>query len=342
MATVLAVGGAGYIGSHTTAALIEKGYDVVVIDDLSNSSQSVLQGIGEICGKTPQFIHADMRDTKTINNAINGIKIDFAILLAGVKSVPSSIANPIDYYSINVGGAADIMSCLRHNGIFDVVFSSSATVYSESASQPVAEDSPLGAINPYGETKLAIERMLDWTAASDPRWRIISLRYFNPVGAHPTGKIGENPRQPPTNLFPLIGQAALGQRDALEVYGGDYPTPDGSGVRDFIHVVDLAEAHVAAVEAMAGIATGRNTKINVGTGAGISVLEVLHLWGDVVGRTIPHRVVARREGDLAVCLADPDRARGLLGWKARFSHRDMCRDHWNFQRRHASAQQASA
>lgn len=336
MKTILAVGGAGYIGSHVTACLLDRGHRVIVLDDLSNSSPLVLKAVERLCGRAPGFIHADMRDTATVARALDGETIDAVILLGGLKSVSESVRNPLDYFRTNVGGAADLLTLMRDRGVFNVIFSSSATVYAQAAEQPVTEASPLGAINPYGETKLTIERMLDWTAASDPRWRIISLRYFNPVGAHPSGEIGEHPMQPPTNLFPIIARTAAGLRDVVEVYGDDYPTPDGSGVRDYVHVMDLAQAHVAAVEALPRASAGENLKINIGTGSGVSVLDVLKLWEEAVGRPIPHRITGRRAGDLAICLADPSRAADFLGWRSTFNHRDMCRDHWNFQRLHPS------
>ena len=341
MKTILTVGGAGYIGSHVTLALLERGHEVVVLDDLSNSSPLALKAVEDLAGRAIRFIHADMRDISSVGLQVAQAGIDAVILLGGLKSVSQSIASPLDYFRTNVGGAAEVLAYLSRHGVFDVVFSSSATVYAQSADQPVTETSPLGAINPYGDTKLTIEKMLDWTAASDSRWRIISLRYFNPVGAHPSGRIGENPVQPPTNLFPIVAKVAGGQAEIVEVFGNDYDTSDGSGVRDYVHVMDLADAHVAAIDALPQIAAGSNTKINIGTGRGISVLEVLKLWEDTVGHSIARRIVGRRAGDLPICLADAGEAARLLGWRARYGHSDMCRDHWRFHRLHPQGYQAA-
>lgn len=331
MSTILAVGGAGYIGTHVSLALLEAGHDVIVLDDLSTSRREGLRRVERLAGRRLVFRQADMADPVAVAAALEGLQPDGVILLAGLKSVSGSVAEPLTYFRINVGGAATILTWAEGRGIRNFVFSSSATVYSPLATSPIREDAPQGPINPYGETKLAIERMLDGCAASGKGWKIASLRYFNPVGAHASGLIGENPLDTPANLFPLIAQVAGRRRQQIDIFGGDYPTRDGTGVRDFIHIEDLARAHVAALDYLERGGDDVHQPINIGTGTGASVQECLDIWAEVVGHPIPARIVGRRVGDLAESYADPSLAHDLLSWRARHDLRRMCEDHWRFQ-----------
>lgn len=331
MSTVLAVGGAGYIGTHVSLALLEAGHDVIVLDDLSNSRPEGLRRVERLAGRGLTFRQADMTDAHAVETALGDLQPDSIVLLAGLKSVGDSTTDPLTYFRVNVGGAATILTWAERRGVRDLVFSSSATVYSPAAASPVSEAAPQGPINPYGETKLAIERMLDGCAASGAGWRLVSLRYFNPVGAHVSGLIGENPLGTPTNLFPLIAQVAGRRRQQIDIFGGDYPTRDGTGVRDFIHIEDLAQAHVAALAYLPKGGVDFHRPINVGTGAGASVQECLDVWAEVVGHPIPARVVGRRPGDLAESYADATLAHDLLSWRARHDLKRMCEDHWRFQ-----------
>ncbi len=326
---VLLTGAAGYIGSHTWLALWEAGYEVVGLDNHVNSSPRVLPRLAQIGGRTPDFVHADVCDAAALDALFASQRIDAVVHFAALKAVGDSVAQPIAYWRNNVGGLATLADTMQRHGCRTLVFSSSATVYGTPEALPIPEDAPLAATNPYGQTKLAGERLLGDLQASDPAWSIGILRYFNPVGAHASGLIGEDPRGTPNNLMPYITQVAVGRRDALQVFGGDWPTPDGTGVRDYIHVVDLAEGHVAA---LAHLQDGKGSLIvNLGTGAGTSVLQLVRAFEQAAGRTVPYRVVARRAGDIAACWADPARAAAVLGWRATRGIDAMCADAWRWQ-----------
>jgi UDP-glucose 4-epimerase len=331
---ILVTGGAGFIGSHTVVELLQAGHGVIVVDNLSNSSPVALERIAEIAGRVPAFARVDIRDQEGLAKVFAEHRPEAVIHFAGLKAVGESVAKPLSYYQNNVGGTATLCEVMAAAGVKRLVFSSSATVYGDSAALPIREDLPLGATNPYGRSKLMIEEMLRDLHASDPAWRIAILRYFNPAGAHPSGRIGENPRGIPNNLFPFITQVAVGKRDRLSVFGGDYPTPDGTGVRDYIHVVDLALGHLSALERLArgpGLVT-----CNLGTGRGYSVLEMINSFERASGRPIPYDIVARRPGDIPACYADPSLAESELGWKATRSLEEMCADGWRWQKRNPS------
>jgi UDP-glucose 4-epimerase len=327
---VLVTGGAGYIGSHTCVELMQAGHEVVIFDNLCNSHRAVIGRISKIVGKTPEFAKADVRDLGALREAFARHRFDAVIHFAGLKAVGESVEKPIEYYDNNVQGALTLCRAMAEARVGMLVFSSSATVYGSVSSVPIREDAPLGPTNPYGHSKLMVERILEDLAASDPAaWRIALLRYFNPAGAHPSGLIGEDPQGIPNNLMPNIAQVAVGVRDRLRVFGSDYPTRDGTGVRDYIHVVDLARGHLAALETMQR--EQRGFTVNLGTGRGISVLEAVSAFERASGRSIPFERVARRAGDVAECYADPTLAQKLLGWKAGCSLDDMCRDAWRWQ-----------
>ena len=327
---VLVTGGAGYIGSHTCVELMQVGHEVVIFDNLCNSHSAVLGRIARIVGKTPEFAKADVRDLGTLRDAFARHRFDAVIHFAGRKAVGESVEKPIEYYENNVQGALTLCRVMAEAGVGMLVFSSSATVYGDPASVPIREDAQLAPTNPYGRSKLMVERILQDLAASDPdTWRIALLRYFNPAGAHPSGLMGEDPQGIPNNLMPFVAQVAVGIRDRLRVFGSDYPTRDGTGVRDYIHVVDLARGHLAALESMQR--EKRGVTVNLGTGRGISVLEAVSAFERESGRPIPFERVARRPGDVAECYADPTLAQKTLGWKAVYSLEDMCRDSWRWQ-----------
>jgi UDP-glucose 4-epimerase len=327
---VLVTGGTGYIGSHACVELIQAGHDVVVFDNLCNSHAAVLERIGRITGKRPDFVKGDVRDTNALHGIFGRYRFDAVIHFAGLKAVGESVEKPIEYYDNNVQGALSLCRAMAGAGVGALVFSSSATVYGNTASVPIREDAALGPTSPYGHSKWMVERILEDLSASQPgAWRIALLRYFNPVGAHPSGQIGEDPQGVPNNLMPNITQVASGIRDRLRVFGSDYPTRDGTGVRDFIHVVDLARGHIAALETMKR--ERRGFTVNLGTGRGISVLEAVHAFERASGRTIPIERVARRAGDIAESYADPSLAQSMLGWKAAYGLDDMCRDAWRWQ-----------
>lgn len=333
--TILVTGGAGYIGSHACVELAAAGYRLVVIDNLCNADASVLGRLEEITGQAIPFHHADIRDRSALDAIFRSHDIGAVMHFAGLKAVGESVAKPIEYYDNNVSGSLVLFDAMRAHGVKTLVFSSSATVYGEAKEMPIREDFPIGATNPYGRSKLIIEEMLRDIAVSDPGWRIALLRYFNPVGAHASGLIGEAPSGIPNNLMPYICQVAAGIRSELSVFGNDYPTHDGTGVRDFIHVVDLARGHLAAIRAIAardGVLT-----CNLGTGSGYSVLDLVHAFERVNAVRIPHRIVARRPGDVAVCYADPGYAREALGWKAELGLEAMVRDAWRWQQRCSEA-----
>ncbi len=327
--TVLVTGAAGYIGSHTCVELLEAGYAVVALDNLCNSSPEALHRVERITGKSISFHLADVRERMAVDQVLREHRIDACIHFAGLKAVGESVALPLDYFENNVAGSVTLLQALGTAGVKRFLFSSSATVYGDPASVPVEESARLSVTNPYGRSKLMVEQVLEDLSRSDPAWAIGVLRYFNPVGAHPSGMIGENPRGVPNNLMPFIAQVAVGRRERLSVFGNDYPTPDGTGVRDYIHVVDLARGHVAALNALIRNADGFT--VNLGTGRGYSVLEMVRAFEEASGRAIPYEITTRRPGDIAVCYANPTRARELLDWQARLGLEQMCADHWRWQ-----------
>lgn len=330
MRNILVTGGAGYIGSHSVLTLREAGFRPIIIDDLSNSSPVAVDRIRELAGDPDlPFIHADVRDQQVLDRIFQSFDIHAVIHFAGLKAVGESVAEPLSYFSTNLGSTLVLLEVMRRHRCHRLVFSSSATVYGSPEVLPIPEDHPLRATNPYGRTKLFIEDILRDLAASDKLWRIALLRYFNPVGAHPSGKIGESPLGPPNNLFPCITQAMTSERPELAVFGTDYPTPDGSGVRDYIHVTDLARGHVAALGNIDGLQGA--VPINLGTGNGYSVLEVICMFEEISGRLIPWTPHPRRPGDVAECYAHAGEAERVFGWTARSSLRDMCQDSWNWQ-----------
>lgn len=326
--SVLVTGGAGYIGSHTVVALHEAGRDVVILDNLSNSSAAAVDAVRALTSPDLAFIEADAADRESVGRTIVDHGVDEVVHFAAFKSVEESVERPLAYYDNNVGSTIGVVEAMLEYGVSRLVFSSSCTVYGEPASVPVTEASPTGAANPYGRTKLICEQLLADVAAGSAL-DVMLLRYFNPVGAHPSGTIGEDPNGIPTNLVPLLMHVAIGRRDRLDVFGGDYDTPDGSAVRDYIHVVDLADGHVAALDAL-GAHPGC-TAVNLGTGVGHTVLEVVAAAGEVVGTPVAHEVVGRRPGDIARIWADPTLASEILGWRAIRSLNDMLSDHWRWQ-----------
>lgn len=330
--TILVTGGAGYIGSHTAVALLEAGYDCVIVDNLDNSSERALDGVEAIAGRRPDFVRADVADRVAMRDVFAGYDIDGVIHFAGLKAVGESVADPLRYYDVNLGSTLALVEAMQAAGVTTIVFSSSATVYAAEAVAPLQEHAPTGAVNPYGRTKHMIEQILTDIAAADPTWRVGLLRYFNPVGAHPSGHIGEDPRGIPNNLMPFVMQVAVGKLPELAVFGGDYDTPDGTAIRDYIHVVDLARGHLAALRRLQ-VVGGRHVW-NLGTGRGTSVLEIVAAAERAVGHRIAHRIVGRRAGDLAVVYADTAKAREELGWSAECTIDNMCADHWNWQSTH--------
>lgn len=326
---VLVTGGAGYIGSHTVLTLLEHGHDVEVVDDLSNSSPEALRRVAELAGRDPVLHEVDLLDEARLTGVVVGARPDAVIHFAGLKAVGESVAQPERYYRTNVGGTLNLVRAMEAADCRTVAFSSSATVYGLVTDVPIGEDAPLGATNPYGWTKLVNEQVLRDVAVADPRWSVALLRYFNPVGAHESGRIGEDPTGVPNNLVPYIAQVAVGRREHLVVHGSDYDTPDGTGVRDYIHVLDLAEGHLAALEHL-GTTTGARAW-NLGTGRGSSVLEVLAAFSAACGRDVPHELSARRPGDVAASYADPARAAAELGWAAERDLDQMCADAWRWQ-----------
>lgn len=327
---ILVTGGAGYIGSHTTLALLDAGHEVVVVDNLCNSSPESLRRVTELANRAPMFIEADIRDIERLRQVFREHTVDSVIHFAGLKAVGESVADPLRYYDNNVHGSLALLQTMHEAGVRRIVFSSSATVYGDPVFLPYTEDHPLNPTNPYGMTKLVVENLLRDVARSDPAWRIAILRYFNPVGAHDSGRIGEDPRGVPNNLMPFVAQVAVGRREKLQVFGGDYNTPDGTGVRDYIHVVDLADAHLRAVDYLdthPGVLT-----VNVGTGQGISVLELVNAFAEASGRRIPYEIVARRAGDLPAYYADAKQAKAALNWLARRDLATICMDTWRWQK----------
>ena len=326
---ILVTGGLGYIGAHTCVELINAGHEPVALDNLSNTSTAVLGRIERITGKLMAFIEADIRDSAALDAAFGAHDFGAVIHFAGLKAVGESVAQPLRYYDNNVAGSVALFEAMQRAAVKTLVFSSSATVYGDPATVPIREDFPLSATNPYGRSKLMIEDILRDLHLSDPSWRIALLRYFNPVGAHESGLIGEEPNGIPNNLLPYIAQVAEGRREKLSVYGADYPTPDGTGLRDYIHVVDLADGHVKTLTKLAtgpGIVT-----YNLGTGRGNSVLEMVRAFEQACGKPVPYQIVARRPGDIAACYADPSFAQSELGWKAERDVAQMCADSWRWQ-----------
>jgi UDP-glucose 4-epimerase len=332
---ILVTGGTGYIGSHTVVALSAAGYYPIIVDNLSNSKASVLERIVAIIGHRPPFYKTDLQDRTALNSVFQEHPVAAVIHFAGLKAVGESVAEPLRYYENNIESTLALCSVMATHGVKRIIFSSSATVYGNPHTVPIREDFPLAPTNPYGRSKFMIEQILQDVYVADPDWRIALLRYFNPVGAHKSGLIGEDPQGNPNNLMPYISQVAVGRRERLNVFGNDYPTPDGTGVRDYIHVMDLAEGHVAALQNMGTATTSHLAPapliINLGTGQGYSVLELLHAFEKVSCKTIPYRITDRRPGDIATCYADPSLASSLLGWKARRGLADMCADTWRWQ-----------
>ena len=326
---VLLTGGAGYIGSHTAVECLAAGHEVVVFDNLSNSSMKSLDRVAQIAGRQVEFVQGDIRERAALRRLFERYAIDAVVHFAGLKAVGESVEKPLLYYDNNIAGSIALFEEMAAAGVKSVVFSSSATVYGDPATVPITEDFPLSATNPYGRSKLFIEDMLRDMARADAGWNIALLRYFNPVGAHESGLIGEDPRGIPNNLMPYIAQVAVGRRPHLNVFGGDYPTPDGTGVRDYIHVVDLARGHVAALNKLRQL--GGVQTWNLGTGRGVSVLDMVHAFEAASGKRVPYQVVARRPGDVAQCWADPSRAAQELGWRAEYDLPRMCADAWRWQ-----------
>ncbi len=327
--TILVTGGAGYIGSHTCLELLNAGFDVVVVDNLDNSSEESLRRVRELAGRDVTFHEVDVCDRVALLKVFSAGRFDAVIHFAGLKAVGESCEIPLRYYENNIFNTVELMKVMQEHECFNLVFSSSATVYGDPATVPITEDFPLSATNPYGRTKLFIEEIMRDVCAADDRWRCVLLRYFNPIGAHSSGRIGEDPQDIPNNLMPFIMQVAVGMREELGVFGDDYDTPDGTGVRDYIHVVDLALGHVAAIEKMDTF-TGC-LPINLGTGQGYSVLEMVAAAEKASGRKVAYKVTPRRPGDIATCYADPSLAADLLGWKAERGIDEMCADHWKWQ-----------
>lgn len=328
---ILLTGGAGYIGSHTIIELDKAGHSVVVIDNLVNSSEESLTRVAEIIGKPVPFVKADVRDAAAVNDLFDKYKIDAVINFAGLKAVGESVAKPLEYYENNMNVTFVLLDAMRKHGCKNFIFSSSATVYGDPAIIPITEECPKGeCTNPYGKTKSMLEEVLIDVQKADPEWNIVLLRYFNPIGAHQSGRIGENPNGIPNNLMPYITQVAVGRRAELGVFGNDYDTPDGTGVRDYIHVCDLAAGHVSALQAIerkCGLAI-----YNLGTGHGYSVLDVVKAFEKVNGLKVPYSIKPRRPGDIATCYCNPAKAKAELGWEAKYGIEEMCRDSWNWQK----------
>jgi len=328
----LVTGGAGYIGSHTAIELVAAGHDVVVLDNLSNGTRAAVEAVGRLAGRDVPFVEGDIRDSACLERTFADHRFDAVLHFAALKAVGESVAEPLRYYQNNVAGTACLLERMAADGVKTMVFSSSAAVYGDPATPPISENSPADPKSPYARTKLIVESLLRDIRAADPDWRISILRYFNAVGAHPSGEIGEDPAGKPLNLLPTVAQVAVGRRDLLNVFGGDYPTPDGTGIRDYLHVVDLARGHVNALDYLAtrtGVAIH-----NLGTGRGHTVFEVVRAFEAASGREVPYRTSPRREGDVAVSYADPAKARDELGWTAEYDLRRICEDLWRWQSTH--------
>ncbi len=329
MPNILVTGGAGFIGSHTCVELLEAGYDIVVLDNYSNSKPEALNRVRKITGRDFKFYQADILDLEAMNKIFDENEIDAVIHFAGLKAVGESVAKPVEYYHNNITGTLMLIEAMRSHGCKKIVFSSSATVYGTDNQVPYVETMPTHtSTNPYGYTKVMIEQILKDVYTADNEWSISLLRYFNPIGAHSSGLIGEDPNGIPNNLFPYIAQVAVGKREFLGVFGNDYDTPDGTGVRDYIHVVDLAKGHLCAVKYV--LENKGVEAVNLGTGKGSSVLDVLHAFEKACGRELPYKIMPRRPGDIAWCYSEPKKAKELFGWEAKYDIDDMCRDGWNF------------
>ena len=330
MSHILVTGGAGFIGSHTLVELLNNGHDVIVIDNLSNASKISLERVREITGNDILFYEADIRDRAVLDRIFEEHPIDAVTHFAGLKAVGESVAKPIEYYDNNLVGTLVLLEAMRDHGVKKLIFSSSATVYGTPEQLPLTETCKVGGTtNPYGTSKYFQERMLEDVCVSDKEWSVILLRYFNPVGAHPSGRIGEDPKGIPNNLMPYVAQVASGKLERIGVFGNDYPTPDGTGVRDYIHVVDLARGHLAALKKLEepGVHI-----YNLGTGVGYSVLDMIHAFEKACGKTLPYAILPRRAGDIASCYASSEKAERELGWKAEYGIEEMCRDQWNWQK----------
>ncbi|MCP2033475.1 UDP-glucose 4-epimerase [Planomicrobium sp. HSC-17F08] len=326
---ILVTGGAGFIGSHAAVELLENGYDIVVVDNLSNSQIESIQRVKELTGKDFPFYEVDLLDAEALDTIFANNEIDAVMHFAGLKAVGESVEMPLAYYHNNITGTLILCEAMKKHGVKNIVFSSSATVYGNPDRVPIDESFPLSATNPYGRTKLMIEEILRDLHVSDSAWRIAILRYFNPIGAHESGRIGENPTGIPNNLMPYITQVAIGKREQLQVFGNDYDTHDGTGVRDYIHVVDLVKGHLKALQYLdenEGIET-----FNLGTGTGYSVLDLVESFGEVTSTDIPYQIVERRPGDIGVCYANPEKAKTILGWHAEKDLKEMCKDSWKWQ-----------
>ncbi len=328
---ILVTGGAGFIGTHTLIELYREGHQAVVIDNLSNSSDISLERVAELIGKEVPFYRVDIRDRASVASVLDRYTFDACIHFAGLKAVGESVSKPWEYYDNNISGTLVLLDELRRHHCQNLIFSSSATVYGDPVKVPISEDCPKGhCTNPYGQTKSMLEEIMMDIQKADPTWNIVLLRYFNPIGAHPSGRIGENPNGIPNNLMPYITQVAIGRRSELGVFGNDYDTPDGTGVRDYIHVVDLARGHVSALSAIenkCGLAI-----YNLGTGHGYSVLDVVKAFEKATNMKVPYKIQPRRPGDIAICYSDPQKADRELGWTAQYDLEDMCRDAWNWQK----------
>ena len=329
---ILVTGSAGYIGSHTCVELLNEGYEVVIIDNLYNSNQKAVDRIEEISGKKVKFYQEDLLDRAAVKKIFDENEIDAVIHFAGLKAVGESVHKPVEYYRTNIGSTLNLVEEMRAHGVKNIIFSSSATVYGDPAEIPITENCPKGTCtNPYGWTKWMQEQILTDVHTADPEWNVILLRYFNPIGAHESGLIGEDPKGIPNNLLPYVAQVAIGKLPEINVFGNDYDTPDGTGVRDYIHVVDLAKGHVKAIERFE-----KNDGVfvcNLGTGHGYSVLDVIHAFEKACGKELPYVMKPRRDGDIATCYSSPAKAEKELGWKAQFDLEDMCRDSWNWQQK---------
>ena len=327
---ILVAGGAGYIGSHTCVELLNAGYEVVVVDNLYNSSEEALKRVEQITGKTVKFYEADVLDREALEKIFDAEDIDSVINFAGLKAVGESVQKPLEYYHNNITGTLILCDVMRNHGVKNIIFSSSATVYGDPAFIPITEECPKGQItNPYGQTKGMLEQILTDFHVADPEWNVVLLRYFNPIGAHESGMIGENPHGIPNNLLPYVAKVAAGQLECVNVFGDDYDTPDGTGVRDYIHVVDLATGHIKALEKLVthpGLVT-----YNLGTGVGYSVLDIIKNFEKACGKEIPYKITPRRPGDIDMCYADPAKAKEELGWEATRSIDKMCEDAWRWQ-----------
>lgn len=326
---ILVTGGAGYIGSHTVVELLAAGHNIVVVDNFANSKAEALRRVEKISGRSVTFVEADIRDRGAMRNIFGTHRIDAVIHFAGLKAVGESVEMPLTYYDVNVHGSLVLFAEMAAAGVKSLVFSSSATVYGDPKSVPIREDFPLSVTNPYGRSKLMIEDILRDVFRADPSWKIALLRYFNPVGAHASGLIGEDPNGIPNNLMPVVSQVAVGKRPKISVYGNDYPTPDGTGVRDYIHVVDLALGHLKALDALDR--AGGLFTVNLGTGNGYSVLDVIRAFETASGKPVTYEIAPRRPGDVASCYADPAHAASLLGWRAERGLKQMCEDAWRWQ-----------